>query len=272
MTERNDLTAGAVGTIPILVYFAFSYAWRFRILVRAVCLVAAVLCVCVIFLSLSRGSSIGLFVSLFFYIFIVSRRKIRDFVLVGCFIALAFLLAPSVWYERMSTIEIGAEQKESSAMQRMEAMTGAFHATLDRPVFGWGPAGWLEVAPFYTSMTANPHNIYLKVSSEVGITGLLIYLGIMVMTYVRLLRVVKPANRIGDKDTARLAIAQASCIIGLLSALTFLNAPFGEYLWTWICLANALPGVFRKELAAKRKRVRPEPGLPDLPGLAPATT
>ena len=254
MTERNDLTAGCVGTVPMLLYFAFGYRGRFRRAVQAMCLLAAVLCVCAIFLSLSRGSSIGFFVTLIFYVTLVSRKRLRDSAILAVFVALAFFLAPQSWYDRMATINLGTEQTEISAQQRMEAMTGAFHATLDRPIFGWGPDGWLQVVTIYTSMTANPHNIYLKLSSEVGIVGLLIYLALMFFTYRRLMKLIGRAKQIGDNDAAMLSIAIITCIIGMLSALTFLNAPLSEYLWSLVSVANALPTAYERHWAARRRQ------------------
>jgi probable O-glycosylation ligase (exosortase A-associated) len=262
MTERNDLTAGAVGTVPMLLYFAFAYRGRFRRPAQIVLLAAAVLNVCAIFLSLSRGSSIGFFVTLIFYVALVSRKRIRDSVLVAVFVALAFLLAPRSWYDRMSTINLGTEQTETSAQQRMEAMTGAFHATLDRPIFGWGPDGWLQVANIYTTMSANPHNIYLKLSSEVGVTGLVLYLAIMFLTYRRLMKLIGRAKRVGDPDAAKLSIAIITCIIGMLSALTFLNAPLGEYLWALVSVANALPTAYERKWGTDRSQAGgARPGL-----------
>jgi O-antigen ligase len=147
----------------------------------------------------------------------------------------------------MNTIKVGAEQTEGSAKQRMTLLIGAYHASLDHPVFGLGPGGWLEVAEAYTGDTHNPHNIYLVLSSETGIPGLLIYLIVVVFTAVRVSRVTRLALKRGDLEWARLGSALTTSIFGLLSAMTFLNRPFNEYLWGWMCIANALPAIYARE-------------------------
>jgi probable O-glycosylation ligase (exosortase A-associated) len=256
MGERNDFTAAMVACIPVFVYFMFSYDWRFKLPVKLLAAVAIALSLVAIVLSLSRGSSLGLLASLLAYLAFVSKRKFRDGIIAAILLVIGFFLTPASWFDRMHTIKVGTEQSEASAMERMEAMTGAFHATLDRPIAGWGPDGWLHVVGQYTSMTANPHCIYLKLSSETGLVGLLLMLWIVFYTYRQLQKVVALASRYRDKDAGRLAMAMATGIFGYLAALTFLNAPFHEYLWSWISLANAYAVIYPRELNARLRRLK----------------
>lgn len=254
MTERNDFTAAIVGTLPLMVYFATNYRLRFRKPVRAGIWLAALLSVAAIVFSLSRGASLGLAVMVAAYVTLISRSKFRDFALTAALGVLVLAFLPEEWYARMDTIEIGAQQSEDSAAERMHLMLGAWRATLDRAVFGWGPDGWLQVVHIYGNGTHNPHSIYLKLSSETGLTGLVIYLGIMIFTYFRCLAVRRLAVRAGDRRSASLITAMLTGIIGLLSAMTFLNYPFSEYLWAWICLAHAFAEIYPHELARAARR------------------
>jgi hypothetical protein len=173
----------------------------------------------------------------------------------------------------MNTINVGAEQTEGSAKQRMTLLIGAYHASLDHPLFGLGPGGWLEVAEAYTGDSHNPHNIYLVLSSETGIPGLCIYLFVVIFTYVRVSRMTAAALKRGDREWARLGSALITCIFGLLSAMTFLNRPFNEYLWAWLAIANAMPAISARDArrsaraaargsagAAEPRRRGPSPG------------
>jgi probable O-glycosylation ligase (exosortase A-associated) len=251
MADRNDFAAAIVGTIPVLIYFMTSYDWKFKIPVRIGLALATGLSLCAIFFSLSRGASLGLAAQLMLYLGYVSKRKIRDVILIAIAGGILVFFLPESWYERMSTINVGTEQTEGSAKARMNLIMGAWHASLDYPVFGLGPGGWLEVAEAYTGDNHNPHNIYLVLTSETGFPGLALYLLLVAFTYVRVSRTISNALKRGDKQTARLGSALITAIFGLLSAMTFLNRPFNEYLWAWLAIANALPEI--ESIRAGRK-------------------
>lgn len=253
MDERNEFAAAIVGTIPILVYFIFSYNGKYPRILKIIFWIVPILCFAAIFMSLSRGASLGFSASLIFYVVMISKRKIRDTSILLGIVAITLLLLPDTWYARMSTIKVGEDQSEASAHQRMGLMIGAWHATLDNPIFGLGPDGWLQVVDIYGDGYHNPHSIYLKLSSETGFIGLALYFALLMLTYIRVMRIVNIARKKNDIDYMRLGIGIVMCIIGLLAAMTFLNRPFHEYLWSWIILANALPEVYAEE---KRKEQR----------------
>jgi putative inorganic carbon (hco3(-)) transporter len=256
MSERNDFTAALVGTLPILVYWGFSYRGRFPKSGRLLSWTVFGLSLVAIIFSMSRGASVGMAMTAMLYVMLVSGKKFRDLFVITAVIGIALSLMPDVWWERMNTIEISADQKEGSAKERMSLMLGAVRATMDRPIFGWGPDGWLQVVSVYGNGIHNPHSIYLKLSSETGLVGLLIYLGVIAFTYFRVMKVIKMAKKKGDRDFARLGMALIMSTLGLLSAMFFLNAPFNEYLWAWICLANAYPNVHGYEIAQREKSIK----------------
>lgn len=110
MTERNDFTAAIVGTLPILAFFATYYRNRYKKVVRIGIWLAAVLSLAAIFFSLSRGASLGVATMVGFYIALVSRKKLRDLAITIVAGGLILVLLPKEWYERMDTIQVGAEQ------------------------------------------------------------------------------------------------------------------------------------------------------------------
>jgi len=260
MDERNDYTAAIVGSIPMTLFFAFGWLGRYRKVLRFCALGAAFLMASAVLLSLSRGSSLALIAMAAFYVVLISRKKIRDGLLGVVVLAVAATMVPESWYQRMQTIEIGSTQKEASALERVAAMTGAFHATLDRPITGWGPDGWLMVASLYSTIVANPHSIWLKISSETGLVGLAIYLGIIAFTYFRMMLLYNLAKRMRDRQAMLLSSCLITGILGYYSALTFLNAPFNEYLWAWICLAHAWAEIYRRDVRMDSRRNRASGG------------
>ncbi len=252
LSDRNDFTAGIVGTLPMLVYLAFSYNWKFKRVVRWGFWGIIFLSLSAIIFSNSRGASVGLAMMLVIYILLISKKKGRDGFLMVLVLGITLMLLPDSWWERMSTINVGGEQTEASAQQRSGLMRGAFNATVDHPIFGLGPDGWGQVVSIYGDGIHNPHSIYLKLSAEAGFTGLALYLAIMGFTFWRMKQTIKLAIYAKDRDTMRLAMALIMCVMGLLAAMTFLNAPFHEYLWGWIGLCHALAQVYPREAARRR--------------------
>lgn len=254
LSDRNDFTAGIVGTLPILVYFARTYDWKFKLPARAVILLVIALGLIAIVYSNSRGASVGLALTLLVYVAFVSKNKFRDMLIGAVLIGGTLAILPASWWERMSTIEIGADQKEASAQQRFGLMMGALRATTDHPIFGLGPAGWFQVLDVYGDGVHNPHSIYLKLSAETGFVGLGIFLGIMAFTFVRVKNRVDAARRAKDNPNMWLGMALVMNVIGLLAAMTFLNSPFHEYLWAWVGLCHAYAQVYRPPALPRRAK------------------
>jgi probable O-glycosylation ligase (exosortase A-associated) len=252
MTDRNDFAAAIVGTLPVLLYFIFTKEMKYKWIFKPFLLAMTFLGLMAIFFSLSRGGSVGLGAMVLLYVAYVSKARIRDTIVLVAAAASLLLILPKDYFDRMNTIKLDGEQTEGSAVARVNLMTGALKATADYPIFGLGPGCWLEVARDYTGDDHNPHSIYLVLSTETGVVGLLFYLIIVAYTCVQLSTTINHAHRRGDKETARLGQALIMSIFGLLAAMTFLNRPFNEYLWSWISIANALPIIYRRELARNR--------------------
>jgi probable O-glycosylation ligase (exosortase A-associated) len=267
MSDRNDFTAAIVGTLPVLAYFLWEYRLRYPRIVKGIIALDIALALIAIAYSNSRGASVGLAITGLAFILFVSKHKFRDFALGAAFVGVAALLLPQSWYDRMHTIELGAEQKESSAQERWMLIQGAIRATTDNPVFGLGPDGWLQMVKVYGDGIHNPHSIYLKVSSELGLPGLALYLGLMAITFFRVRSRIAKARRAKDAPGMRLGMALIMSVIGLLASMTFLNAPFNEYLWGWVCLCNAYAALY-KPPKPPRKAVAARPAQPPLPGPA----
>lgn len=252
MTDNNDFMAATVSIIPVLVYLSFSYVGPFRKSVKAMGILMTSLSLCAIVFSNSRGAALGLVAVLLLYLAFVSKRRIREGLLVGAVVGATLFFLPQSFWDRMSTIEIGAEQTESSASERLRMMKAAWVCTKDHPVFGVGPDGWLKVAFVYGGAALDPHNIWLKLASEIGIPGLLLYLVIPGYTLRRLMKVRTLATARGDKDTSAMAVALAMAILGYLMPSSFLSHPFSEFLWAWYGIGNAYAVTCLKTLESGR--------------------
>jgi probable O-glycosylation ligase (exosortase A-associated) len=210
MSDNNYFMAAVVSMVPFFIYSIFHYDSYFPKIMRKVFIAISVLSVVAIVFSNSRGAAIGLAALILLYIVLVSKRKIRDVVIIGVLATITFFLLPKSFFERMSTIEVGVEQKEASASARMNLMQSAYKCALDHPVFGVGPECWIKGghAWFYARDNHLPHCGYLKFAAELGFVGLFIYLIFVTYTILCLLFIRNRLEYDGDKKCA----AFSNCI------------------------------------------------------------
>jgi O-antigen ligase len=262
MTDNNDFMAATVSILPALLYFSFGYQGVLKWAVKGAGFSMAFLSLVAIIMSNSRGAAIGLIACLLLFISFVSKKKVLHTVLILGALAVAIPLIPQSFWDRMNTINIGVEQSEGSAVERVHMMKSAFFAIVDNPIFGVGPRCWLLAAPTYSGLSFDPHNIWLKLCAEIGIPGLILYLIMASMTIKGLLLVRKNALLIGDSESAKLAVALIMCILGFIMPSTFLSHPFSEFLWAWFGIGNGfialyMDGMKKNKYGLARKKVRP---------------
>lgn len=231
MTDNNEVAAATVGYIPFVVYFIFNYRWKFRLLVRLGLVGFLLVSISSIVFSQSRGAAVALGALVCFHVVFLSRSKIRDFIVIGAIAGIGFTFLPQSFLDRMGTIELGVEQTEGSAQNRMALMKAAFEGTLDNPVFGMGPYCWLQGSNKYIDDPHNPHDVWVKCSVEIGVPGLALYLWIILTTLGKLYGTSRKALKAGDKPEGQICLALMASIISICLGLTFLSQPYWEYQW-----------------------------------------
>lgn len=248
MTDRNDFLVGGTAALPLIAYTAWNYIGPLQRWVRLGTKVLLAFSVIAFFTSLSRGAILGLTVLTGFYA-IGTGRWGKRLPIAAVLIVAALLLTPSFVWERLSTIEWGTEQTESSAAGRISIMLVAVDVTLDYPIFGVGPNNFPSVALTYDWRATEPHSLWLKASAEYGLTMLIFFIGVVFSTCTALRRIAKKAKRDKDKDTERLATALCCAIVGFLATGSFTSQFLSEYLWSIIGLSGAF-------IAAEKVRAR----------------
>ncbi|MDB5047950.1 MAG: hypothetical protein JWO30_1021 [Fibrobacteres bacterium] len=231
MTDNNEVAAATVGYLPFCIYFIFNYRWRFKVWGRLGFAAFLVISLSSIAFSQSRGAAVALGVLGILYLMLMSRRKIRDFTVMAVVVSLALFFAPKSFYERMETVQIGAQQTEESAQNRMLLMHAAWSGSLDHPIFGMGPYCWLDGYYEYTNDRHNPHNVWMKSSVETGFVGLALFLAVIGTVCFNLKRLSSAALAVGDKRASSIALSLMASIVGVCAALTFLSQPYWEFLW-----------------------------------------
>jgi O-antigen ligase len=155
------------------------------------------------------------------------------------------------------------------------------------PLFGVGTNNFQVVEPRFallhrsvsrvTYIAEDPdpaHNTYLQLLAENGIVGLLLYLGVVVLSLRAALTAAKEFDALGERSQANLARAIAMGTIGFLAANFFITAGDDWRLWILFGLGPALLALARAEKARGAAALSLEPdelaGEDPLAALAPA--
>lgn len=173
--DNNSLGLAIVMTIPLMNYLRQQST---RPWVRHGLLLLMVVCVVSVLSSQSRGAFLAI-VAMSFVLWTRMKRKLLPaiaMILVGAAL-LAFM--PSAWEERMQTI--GDYEKDTSAVQRLNAWTTAIHVANDR-ITGAGFA--IANGEVFGRYAPNPdwvhtaHSIYFQALGEHGWIGLVLFLSL----------------------------------------------------------------------------------------------
>jgi O-antigen ligase len=132
-----------------------------------------------ILLSLSRGGTIGLFLSLMLF-FVIRLRRRKWFII---FVILNLIFIFILWIGIDPIINRLLTLKNSYTMERsrIRIWKGVINMIKDFPIFGTGLGTFPYISPKYKSIKSallleHAHNDYLELISEVGIIGFIIFI------------------------------------------------------------------------------------------------
>ena len=233
--DANDLGMMLALALPMAWYLAsVSRSSLQRWLNRAYFVFGGV----AILLTGSRGALLATIVALFVIPWTLThlRRGVRVAAIVfmaGAGVA-ALTVVPASTFERLSTTT--SEISEGTWNSRLEIWKTGFSVVPERPLHGFGPAGWR------TAVTARygvkgAHNTFLAILVDEGLIGLLLYLSMFVVVAKGILTLPSFHRRVGlillatlivaitplDWDTKKPAWVMLGLLVAYSEALAHLN-------------------------------------------------
>jgi O-antigen ligase len=248
--DANDFATLVVTALPLGVHFIFTRQafWRRLIGIGGL----AIMTLAFVW-SGSRGGFIGLLVVAAFLLFgyTAIRASRRLFAAVIVTVALFGVAGQSYW-ERMRTI-LAPEQDYNMTEEggRMQVWKRGIGYMLQRPVTGVG-AGNFATAEGRLSPLAErqsrgrglkwsaAHSSYVQVGAELGIPGLLLFLGLFLGAFRALRRAWPPP----------LAQALMGSLVGFLAGAVFLSLAYADMPYILLSLAIGLARVSPRPLEA----------------------
>ena len=211
--DRNELALAFVMTMPLCYYLWVEYGKQSRILNLALLGTIALLGLGVIGTQ-SRGGLIALLV-LVGYMYLKSDRKMLFTVLIVALGIGASFLVSTDYVARVDTISTA--EADSSFMSRVVAWKLSFIMAMQNPFFGGGIKSleyfpvWSELSkdffayPWFYTGTELPnaafaraaHSIYFQVLGDQGFVGLALYIGCLIVSFMKASSVARRARKMG---------------------------------------------------------------------------
>ncbi|AOV16826.1 putative O-glycosylation ligase, exosortase A system-associated [Acidihalobacter aeolianus] len=191
--DNNTVALAMCMALPLMRYLQFNAEnhWLRRGLLGLMGLT-----VMAILGTYSRGGLITLAAVLLFLI-LKSRKRVGLLITGGIIVFFAMNFLPTHWKHRMEGLQSGAAVKSASFEDRIQSWEFATNVGLRRPLTGGGFGVWAsretwnEYGPSGYSKALAIHSIWFKVLAEQGVSGLILYILMLVLSWHALYRIRK---------------------------------------------------------------------------------
>ncbi|HMJ00420.1 MAG TPA: O-antigen ligase family protein [Gaiellaceae bacterium] len=223
-----------------------------------------------VFSSLSRGGLIALGIAVLGVIALPSRtffRSPRQKVVVLLILAVAVFGAYKLTSQALSKrVEEVFTAQGRTGSGRLNAWRAAYTSINERPFDGLGYGGFEASANDLMLRTPGvdlsnfrlrpngleAHSAYIGTLADLGIPGLVLFLGLLASTITTIRRAAITASRAGALSTARLSYALLISFVGWAVASIFLSSETFRPPWIVIGIALALPKLIADETRRQR--------------------
>jgi putative inorganic carbon (hco3(-)) transporter len=230
---------------------------------RALAAGALVISVLTIFFTFSRGGFLSLLVVLI-AMFLYRPLKMRQLLLLLVGGVLLMNVVPDAFISRLSTLtELIPGQvqvrKDVSFQGRASEATVAWMMFMDHPFLGVGASNYPVYYLQYSRRLGldprlemrEPHDLYLEVLSETGLSGFLVFLLIVWTVFQGLSKARSDLQAIDEKNYASLVAAFSIGMLGYLTSAIFIHGAYPRYFWLLVGIAMAIPQVARSIVAER---------------------
>jgi O-antigen ligase len=249
--DANDFATFTVSAMPLGVYFL--QAGR-RTTTRLCAAGGLVLLTLGVVWSGSRGGFIALTAVALFIVVRYSAIPIRGRMSATALVAVVLLPAASDQYwQQMSTITSEKDYNRTSESGRLQIWNRGIGYMMSHPMLGLGPNNF-QAAEGTLSPHAErqqygigvrwsaAHNSFIQAGAELGIPGLLLFVGVIGSAFATLRRAHRAERQLAASGArcAPLTPALTAALLGFVVGAFFLSLPYAEMMYTLVALAVGL--------------------------------
>lgn len=258
--DANELAAALV--VGLVIAGAFAINRGFSSPARIAFAATIPFSLVAILLTLSRGGLLALGAALATAVVFAGRRfrgRAIAMAVVAASVALFYVSVATPPASRERLLEVGG------GTGRIDLWTVAWRMVEAHPANGVGTGNYESSSVHYllqpgaitrddfiitTPLVA--HNTYLQVLAELGIVGLVLFLGIVLFSVVSILLAVRSFERQGNERMEIMARGLFIAMVGLLTAILFISEMYSKLFWLLLAMGPALLAVARSREAASR--------------------
>jgi O-antigen ligase len=257
--DPNFFAAYQIVALPLVLALAGQAADR---RLRTILYCTLLVIVASILASASRGGLLGLAAMIVLLVYfragvIFRSRRQKSIVLLALVGATAVALqaASSIVLPRITSLFNETSSAAAEGSGRKEVWRSAEMSIAERPLLGLGYGAFEGVSNDLLVRTPNiqfthfelrlkglrVHNAYLSSMAELGLPGLILFVGLLVSTLRALRRTARRGRELGDAPLARVANAFVLSLIGWCVTSIFLSSETSRGLWIVVGISLALP-------------------------------
>ena len=195
----------------------------------------------------SRGGQVGL-AAVTIWLILLSKQRLRAMLMLSIACLALYHLLPDEQIARFT--EMGSDK---SSLQRLAYWEYGLQVMQDHPVLGIGYYNWLDYVNFMEpggigpgQEVELPHNIFIQAGAELGYTGLVSLLSIIV-TILLLNRSTRKLSVDRNRFLFYLAYGLDAGFIGLLAGAMFVSVLYYPFLWVQFAITAAVHSVAKNE-------------------------
>jgi O-antigen ligase len=254
--DANLFAAYQIAAIPLVLVLVSEVA---RGLPQLLVYGGALTIIASVFTSVSRGGLVAMLVVAVTMVFIPARAMFRS---VGQKVAvlLVIVVVGAVALQATSTA-LTARLSDKTGSGRVYEWKAAWLSVHQHPVLGLGYGAFpprsrellhqvpgVDLEKFDIGPQGEAvHNVYLGTLAELGIPGLVLFLGLLVSTGRTLRGAALTARRTGNLFLMRASNALLLSLVGVCVAALFLSLETSRALWVVVGLSLALARITRRE-------------------------
>ena len=243
--------------MPLGLYFVLAQR---RPLLRALAIVGLVVLAVGQIRSASRGGFLALLAVAAFVLLRFTTLPARSR-LVGLVVILAVIFTTAsdrYWIQMQTILNPNQDYNATSDAGRIKTWERGLTYLAGYPVLGVGvnnfPVAEGTISPLARRQERGigvrwgaAHNSFIQVGAELGIPGLLLFVGVIASAFASLARVARNARRTGPAGigVSRLAQSLMAALVGFVAGAFFLSLAYADMLYTLVALAIALAKVAR---------------------------
>lgn len=235
--------------LPLSIYFIISLRQYWGKLKLSFFLLFPFTAIASVIATSSRGALIGSAAALLWMVG-KSKARVKALLAISIIAIAVYSYLPPEQYQRLQS-----SGEDNTSVSRLTRWKAALEMMDKNPVLGIGYGNWMTYyGQFYSNNhTGLAHNIFLDAGAELGYTGLIIFILMILYTLVNNARTRKLALTFDNKFIFYTAHGLDAALIGLLVSGSFVSVLYYPYFWINLSFTVALNNIANQQAAQLQK-------------------